>query len=188
MEVYGKLVGELDINDISLDMSALDLTIGEKSTLTETLSPHEMINSDVKWKSSDETVAKVYSSGVVTAISEGTATITVTTAYGNHSAICDVRVTSSVGVADTDVSKPMIYPNPCTTDHFRILVPEFSGQTVTLLRIFDFTGKLVYTKEIMLNGNGDRTVTVETNSMRRGIYLIDVNTGLKTLQGRIVGL
>jgi hypothetical protein len=188
LEVYGKLVGELDIRDISLDKSALDLTIGEKSRLTETLSPDYMINSDVKWKSSDETVAKVNIMGVVTAISEGTATITVTTAYGNHSATCDVRVTSNVGVADTDVLKPMIYPNPCTTDHFSILIPEFSGQTVTLLRIFDFTGKLVHTKEIMLNGNGDRTVTVETKSMRRGIYLIAVNTGLKTLQGRIVVL
>ena len=44
------------------------------------------------WKSSDTKVATV-DNGLVTAVAEGTATITVTTADGGKTATCEVTVT-----------------------------------------------------------------------------------------------
>lgn len=55
-------------------------------------------NKNITWTSSDETVATV-SNGVITALSNGTATITVTTADGSYTDTCTVTVTEDVAEA-----------------------------------------------------------------------------------------
>jgi hypothetical protein len=57
--------------------------------------PDNATNKNVNWKSSSTSVVTVSSNGLVTAVSPGTATITVTTVDGNYSANCTVTVTSS---------------------------------------------------------------------------------------------
>ena len=70
---------------ISLDISTLTLAIGENYMLTAT----NVTDKTVTWRSSDKSKATV-SGGKVTAISTGTATITVQT--GNETATCTVTV------------------------------------------------------------------------------------------------
>ncbi len=60
--------------------------------LTETILPSNVDNKGVKWTSSNEDVVSVDGNGVVTALSKGTATITVTTDAGVCTATCEVRV------------------------------------------------------------------------------------------------
>lgn len=65
---------------------------GESFTLTPIVTPDNATNKNVTFKSSDTTVAKVDKNGVVTAVSNGTATITATTEDGSKTAVCKVTV------------------------------------------------------------------------------------------------
>jgi uncharacterized protein YjdB len=62
-------------------------------TLSATVLPAGATNKTVSWSSGDEKVATVSSTGLVTAVGNGTATITATTQDGNKTATCAVTVT-----------------------------------------------------------------------------------------------
>ena len=65
-------------------------------TLIATVNPAGASKKTVTWTSSDNSVATVDSNGKVTAVSVGTATITVTTDDGGYTATCDVEVYNAV--------------------------------------------------------------------------------------------
>lgn len=69
-----------------------DLTENDTYQLTATVSPSNATNQSVNWSSSNTSVATVNSSGLVTAVSAGTATITVTTNDGGFTDNCVVTV------------------------------------------------------------------------------------------------
>ena len=79
------------VSAVSLDNTSLGMHSGDKKQLTATVRPSNATAKDVRWASSDESVAKVDKDGLVTAVAEGTATIT---AYGSSgvSASCTVSV------------------------------------------------------------------------------------------------
>ena len=80
------------VTRVSLDKTELTLIVGDEQALKATVYPTNATNKEVRWKSSDSTVAKVSSSGVVTALKPGPATITVTTEDGAYTASCLVTV------------------------------------------------------------------------------------------------
>ena len=77
---------------VSLNKTSLALAAGNSETLTATVLPTGISNSAVTWSSSNTSVATVSSSGLVKAIKEGNATITVTTVDGGKTATCAVKV------------------------------------------------------------------------------------------------
>ena len=83
---------DVAVTGVSLDKTTLTLDEGDVGQLTATVSPSNASNKSVSWSSSDNNTATVSSTGVVTAIKEGTATITVTTRDGNFQASCSVTV------------------------------------------------------------------------------------------------
>lgn len=85
----------VSVTGVSLNQSSLSLTTGSTSTLTATVAPSNATNKTVTWSSSNTAVATV-SNGTVTAIGNGTATITATTADGGYRASCTVTVTTAV--------------------------------------------------------------------------------------------
>ena len=76
---------------VALDRTALTLEPGETAKVKATVSPSDATYKYIFWTSSDETVATVSDSGLVTAVAEGTATITAKSWYG-HEAVCTVTV------------------------------------------------------------------------------------------------
>ena len=80
------------VTGISLDKTTLELVEGEGATLVATVAPADATVRTFSWSSSDAQVAKVDDSGKVTAIKEGTATITVTTTDGGKTASCAVTI------------------------------------------------------------------------------------------------
>ncbi len=79
------------VQAVSLDRTDITLTEGETYTLSASYSPADAQgDKTVHWSSSDETVAKVGSSGKVTARKAGTARITAQ--IGSKAASCIVRV------------------------------------------------------------------------------------------------
>ena len=82
------------VTDITLSSSNINMTnISETHQLTATVTPTDADIPNVTWTSSDETVATVDQTGLVTSIAEGTCTITASATDGSGvSAICTVAV------------------------------------------------------------------------------------------------
>ncbi len=83
---------EVAVTGLELNWENVELEVGESRVLTATVSPENASNKRVKWISSDDTIAVVDASGVVTARKEGVATITATTEDGGMTATCEVSV------------------------------------------------------------------------------------------------
>lgn len=83
------------VTGVTLSEPTLTLTEGDQATLEATVVPADAANLNVTWSSSNESVATV-ADGVVTAIAEGQATITVTTVDGKKTATCAVTVNKVV--------------------------------------------------------------------------------------------
>lgn len=69
--------------------------MGATTTLTATVSPDDATDKAVSYASSKTAVASVSASGVVTGVSAGSATITVTTHDGSKTASTAVTVTAA---------------------------------------------------------------------------------------------
>ena len=82
------------VEGVALNKQGLSLTEGGTETLTATITPANATNKNVTWSSSNTAVATV-ENGVVTAVSVGTATITVTTEDGGKATCCEVKVTAA---------------------------------------------------------------------------------------------
>ena len=80
------------VTGISLDQESLTLEEGASETLTATVTPDTATDKTVTWSSSNASVATVDENGVVTAVSAGEATITVTTDNGEKTDTCKVTV------------------------------------------------------------------------------------------------
>jgi len=80
------------VTGVSLDQTSVSMKIGESAQLTATVLPENATNKNVTWSSSNSAVATVSADGLISAGSEGSATITVTTADGGFKATCNVDV------------------------------------------------------------------------------------------------
>ena len=81
------------VKSIVLSDESLTLQLGETHQLTATVMPENADNRAVTWKSSNEDVAKVDANGVVSAIADGSCTITCTAKDGSGvKATCEVSV------------------------------------------------------------------------------------------------
>lgn len=82
-----------DATGITLDRTSATMDVGTALTLTATVTPNNAADKTVVWTSTNTEVATV-SNGVVTSLSEGTATIRATNVNG-HFAECTVTVSAS---------------------------------------------------------------------------------------------
>ena len=76
--------------EITLDKTVLKMAVGETVTLTATVIPSDANNKEIKWISSDETVATV-KDGVITGLAYGKSEITALTG-NNKKATCTVEI------------------------------------------------------------------------------------------------
>ena len=86
--VYGDFIS---VESVSLNKT-FSMVVGATLTLTATVTPSNATDKSVTWTSSNTSVATVSSTGVVTAITVGSATITVKTNDGGKTATCSVTV------------------------------------------------------------------------------------------------
>ena len=85
----------VSVTNVTLDRYSLSMTPGQKETLTATVSPADATNPKITWKSSSPSVA-IVENGVVTALSVGNTTISVTSEDGEKTASCSVKVSIPV--------------------------------------------------------------------------------------------
>ena len=92
------------VTGVTLDETKLALEVGGSKTLTKTVTPTNATNQNVTWESDNTQVATVDEHGQVTAVSAGTATITVKTEDGDKTAECKVTVNAPQAVPVTGVT------------------------------------------------------------------------------------
>ncbi len=88
----------INVTGITLDQSAVTMTVSQKVNLVATIDPPNASNPETSWSSSNKRVAAVSSTGTVTAVKSGTATITVTTTDGKLTSKCIVTVTNPLPI------------------------------------------------------------------------------------------
>ena len=91
----------VDVTSVTLNKTELTLTEGDSETLTATVKPDDATDKTVTWTSSDASIASVDANGKVTAVKDGSATITAKA--GEKTATCAVTVSKNV-VAVTSVT------------------------------------------------------------------------------------
>jgi len=79
-----------------------NLTVNQLLQLTAIITPANATNQNVIWSSSNTNVVRVSATGQITAVSVGTATITVRTEDGNHIAMVTITVTTAQGGNDNN--------------------------------------------------------------------------------------
>ncbi|MDD3218553.1 MAG: Ig-like domain-containing protein [Lachnospiraceae bacterium] len=94
--------GNVAVSGISLDKTTLSLIVGDKETLTATVTPDYASDKTVIWTSDDTSIATV-KDGVVTAVKAGTAKVTAKA--GNQTATCTVTINDFVSVTGIKLDK-----------------------------------------------------------------------------------
>lgn len=143
------------VTGVSLDKTELEMQVGgANQTLIATVTPANATNQNVSWHSDNEEVA-IVENGVVTAVGEGSTTITVTTEDGSRTAICEVTVT-------VPAIARKVYTDYATTDTKNIFVRysviRNTNQTLTfkfedfeyLPELFGFVAPEVWVNEVNL--------------------------------------
>ncbi|WP_219008623.1 carbohydrate-binding protein [Aquimarina litoralis] len=87
----------ISVTGVAVSPATISLDPGDTTTLTATVAPSNATDKTVTWSSSNTSVASVSTSGVVTALTMGSAIITATTVDGNFTA------TSTITVNDTSI-------------------------------------------------------------------------------------
>lgn len=165
---------EVPATGISLDRTSVALysnTTPNTVTLTATVEPSSTTDT-VVWSSDNESVATVDGNGVVTAVSNGTATITATA--GDVSATCIVTVTTysggssgvtrySIAVEDTDNGAAEVSPTRASRGStVTITVTPDEGYELNKLTVTDSKGnELALTDK----GNGKYTFTMPASKV-----------------------
>ncbi|MBP9021742.1 MAG: Ig-like domain-containing protein [Spirochaetes bacterium] len=124
----------VSVTGVTLDKSVMTVVVGGSEILTAAIQPTGATIQSVTWSSNAASIADVSESGVVSAKAVGTATITVTTTDGAHTADCVIKVidasfTTQSGNLVVLISSPIVAGNsptfPADTDDsLSIYVPK----------------------------------------------------------------
>lgn len=87
------LANPIAVTGVTVAPTTASIAVGSTQQLNATIAPANATNQAVIWASSDEDVATVNASGLVTAHEAGTATITARTADGSFTATSTITVT-----------------------------------------------------------------------------------------------
>ena len=180
--LYGGNTG-IPVTGLTLSTTALQLNAGSASTLLATVAPSNATTQTVVWTSSNAGVATVSSSGQVTAVSGGTATITAMTVDRGFTAICVVTVnvpvvtvtsitvtpsSTTLSAKQTTVLGATIQPVNATTKTVTWTSSNPSIATVATsspsTRMRRWMGPRAITNSAMVTGVAPGTVTITATS------------------------
>ncbi len=154
----------VNVSGVTLDKTSVTLTsAGATTTLVATITPTNASNKNVTWKSSNASVATVSSTGVVTAVGNGTATITATTADGSKTATCTVTVKIPVtGVTLNKTSVTLTSKGATTTLTATVAPSNAANKDVTWKSSNTSVATVRSTGVVTAVGNGTATITATT--------------------------
>ena len=163
---------------ITLNKSEVALLKDKTVTLKATLTPSDLSDKSVTWKSSNTKVATVSSSGKVTAVKTGTATITCTSTALGLSATCKV----TVGKVTLDKTEMLLRKGKTETLTATVYPSSLEDKSVTWKS--SDTNIATVTTAGKVKGIKDGTVTITCTSNATGLKAtctVKVVTGNITL-------
>jgi len=171
------------VTGVSVSPGNATLPVDETVQLTATVLPANATDPGVTWSSNDISVATVDENGLVTGVSVGETTISVTTDDGGYTAGSEIEVVDETSSLVS--SKPVtlvIYPNPVIGSHPEFLLPGMDEEDAVII-IRDISGRPVFEEQ----RNNDRSVTVVSPAyLKPGIYLVSVTSGKHEMTGKLV--
>ncbi len=96
-----------EVQGVTMDYDSITMNVGDESRLTALVTPSNSYDPSVTWSSSDESVAKVDGTGLVTAVKSGSATIVVQTNDGGFIDMTNVKViqpVTGINISSTEMS------------------------------------------------------------------------------------
>ncbi len=154
----------IPVTGVTVSPANVNLQVGERTTLTATVTPSNATNRSVTWQSSNPDVATVDESGTVTGVRPGTATITVTSVDNpSKSATSQVTVvdqqTQFLVFYDAQLTQPVTdVSNWLDRDVYVKLV--FPDSFATSQRVYTINNgdPTAYTGPILINREGVTTI------------------------------
>lgn len=89
---------DVPVQSVTINAPNKTLKVGETSQLSAIITPHNATARDVTWSSSSDSVSVEASTGKITAVKQGTTTITAT--VGGKNATCEIQVTDTIPVTE----------------------------------------------------------------------------------------
>lgn len=174
------------VESVNISSTTLEMSVNEVKTLTATVTPSNATEPTLQWSSSKPNFATVDQTGKVTAVAQGTTTITASATDGSgKKATCQVTVkvikVTSFGTDNISLSQsPLLmnigdrfpeiiaYPSNATNKNYTVAssnssVVQVSGKTITAKA----AGKSTIT---LKSEDGNKTQTFEVNVDNRKIY------------------
>lgn len=157
-----KITVHVPVERITLDKESETLFIDNTLTLTATVTPDTATDKSIIWTSDNEAVATVDTNGIVSAKSEGTATITAKA--GEQSATCAITVKKEVaatGVKILNAPETLNYGTPLKLEA-KVIPDTATNQEVTWSSSKDSIATIDKDGNVKTVGEGDVTFTVKT--------------------------
>ena len=171
------------VTEVTLNRTTQSLAIGNTFQLRETVNPANATNKAVTWNSSDNTKAKVSSSGMVTAVNSGQVNITVTTKDGGKTATCTFTVAQLVNVTGVslDITEWEMFPKRTKQLTHTVVPADATNKTITWssndeTKVTVSSGGLI---TAISEGSATITVTTEDGGKTASCYV--------TVNERIIG-
>lgn len=180
----------VSVTGVKLDAFALNLKQGGTAVLTAIITPSNAANKAVAWYSSNTAVASVSNDGTVTANIAGTATISVTTDDGGHTATCKVTVTNP------DLEKPVIeakdstatltFPKVEEATMYEVSVYKYVNQVPVLFDVYttDAEGNILTGLKSNLRSGSSAHITISLQQLNRNTEYIVKITAVKEKDGK----
>ena len=165
---------EVRVESVSINQSSVELEIGKTLQLNATVSPSTATRKDITWTSSKSSVASVSSSGLVTAVSEGTTTITA--AADGKKGECTVTVFKGfVAVSEVKLGKTEVTLYVCEEETLTasVLPDNATDKTIT----WTSSDKSIASVE-----------SGKVKAVKKGEATITAKAGDKTAEAKIVVL
>lgn len=154
------------VSKITLPESEVTLSVGESYTLEPTVLPEDTYDKGVTMSVDDPNIISVDENGVVTALSEGKATVTIRSVMKKSTkARCTFTVSPQSGLENIDDAAVEVSPNPFT-EYLTVTSPKRVDVSV-----YDLLGNQVISATVDAG-----TSQISTSALRNGIYIVRVGS------------
>ncbi len=155
-------VQEVPVTGIKLNMASITLNKGHEAELVSTVLPRTATNQEVSYSSSDDKIVFVDDRGLMTAIANGTAKITVT--CGEITADCQVKVVTEASSVMLNASNISIYPKENVRLKASVFPEDAWNNEVIFISSNEEVATVTNSGEVQAHKTGLAIVTVKTKN------------------------